>query len=173
MAASWLIIIDVQRGFLNDWTRHLPARVERLQGRYDRVVATRFVNPPGSPYRRWIHWRRFAPGSDDVELAFAPRPGTPVRDKAVYGAVTDPLLRELRADGVAEVHLCGIATDNCVLKTAVDLFENGIRPLVLADYCASHGGPECHDCGLRLLRRFIGADQVIAGPLLDLDQAEP
>jgi nicotinamidase-related amidase len=167
MPPSRLLIIDVQQGFLNDWTRHLPARVERLQARYDRVIATRFVNPPGSPHRRWIHWQRCAPGSADLDLAFTPRPGTPILDKAIYSAVSDALFRALGGGDIAELHLCGIATDNCVLKTAVDLFERDIRPVVLADFCASHGGPECHHCGLRLLRRFIGADQVVAGPALD------
>lgn len=154
------MIIDVQRGFLNEWTRVIPAKVEALQAQYDHIVATRFLNPEGSPYRRFIHWSRCAPGSADVELAFSPRVGTWVLDKTVYSAVTSELRRWLDARGITRIEICGIATDNCVLKTAVDLFEAGYEPVVLADACASHGGPECHECGLRLLRRFIGKDQV-------------
>ena len=164
MAENCLVIVDVQKGFLNDWTRHVPAAVATLQDRFDRVVATRFVNPEGSPYRRLIHWHRFAPGSTDTEFAFAPRPDAWILEKAVYGAVSDAFLTYLREHGITRVHLAGIATDNCVLKTAVDLFEQGVEPIVLADACGSHGGPECHECGLRLLRRFIGADQVVEGP---------
>jgi nicotinamidase-related amidase len=156
-----LLIVDVQKGFLNGWTRHIPARVEALQAGYDHVIATRFLNPEDSPYRRLIHWSRMAPGSDEVELAFTPRADALLYNKSVYGAVTPALRAFLDARQIARVEICGIATDNCVLKTAVDLFEAGYVPVVLADACASHGGPECHACGLRLLRRFIGRDQVI------------
>jgi len=56
--------------------------------------------------------------------------------------------------------LCGIATDGCVLKTAVDAFERGIEPVVVVDACASHAGNAVHEAGLLLLGRFIGAGQL-------------
>jgi nicotinamidase-related amidase len=59
-----------------------------------------------------------------------------------------------------EVHLCGIATDNCVLASAIALFEGGYTPVVLGDACASHAGADYHDWGLKILRRLIGAAQV-------------
>jgi len=162
MVASCLIVVDVQTGFINDWTREIPAKVTLLQRDYDKVHVSRFSNPAGSMHRRLIGWERFAPGSADTALAFDPVPGAEIIDKTVYSCVTPALLATLAAAGIEQVDLCGIATDGCVLKTAVDLFEAGIRPLVLADFCASHGGPRCHEAGLLLLRRFIGARQVVA-----------
>jgi len=164
VAKSCLLIIDVQKGFINKWTRRIPKAVEAAQHEFDLVVATRFFNPEGSFYRSLIKWEKFAPGSDEIELAFTPRPDAWVFDKPVYSAVTGGLLDFLAKNKVRRVHVCGIATDNCVLKTAADLFERGVEPVVLADACASHGGKECHDCGLLLLRRLIGKGQVVAGP---------
>ena len=46
-----LLVVDVQVGFITDATAHIPAAVERLQGKYERVYATRFINAPASPYR--------------------------------------------------------------------------------------------------------------------------
>jgi len=163
MASGCLFIIDVQRGFVNEWTREIPEKVAGLQDRFDTVVATRFVNPEGSFYRSLIGWTRFAPGSDDTTLAFRPRDDALVVDKAQYSCLVPAVETLLAERQIGRVHLCGIATDNCVLKTAVDLFERGIEPVVLADYCASHGGPDCHQAGLLLLRRFIGAGQVVSG----------
>ena len=160
---SCLIIIDVQKGFINRWTGHVPARVQTRQDAFERVIVTRFVNPPGSAHRRLLGWPRFGPGSADVELAFAPRDGAEIMDKSTYTCATGGFVAELKQNGVERVHLCGIATDSCVLKSAVDLFEAGLEPLVLAADCASHGGPECHEAGLKLLRRFIGAERVIKG----------
>ncbi len=42
MAPRFLLIIDVQKGFINEWTRHIPARVESLQSEFDRLWVTRF-----------------------------------------------------------------------------------------------------------------------------------
>ena len=158
--SAGLLIIDVQQGFINAATRHLPARVADLQDDYDHVFATQFVNPPDSPYRRLIGWQRFAPGSDDVQLAFTPRDGVPVIEKHIYSCVTPALIDQVRQARVDELHLCGIATDNCVLKSAVDLFEVNWRPVVLADFCASHAGAEYHKWALAILERFLGKEQV-------------
>lgn len=161
MAEKCLLIVDVQRGFINQWTAHVPAAVEALQRDYERVVVTRFYNPEGSLYRRLIGWQRLAKDSEDFPLAFRPPAAAPVIDKATYTCVTGEFLETLAGWGADRVHVCGIATDNCVLKCAVDLFEAGVEPVVLAKACASHGGPECHDAGLLLLRRFIGDRQVV------------
>lgn len=163
MTATCLIIVDVQQGFINRWTEHVPDRVTRLQRHFDIVFASRFANPPGSPYRRLIHWERFAPGSPDTELAFVPRADARLIDKTVYTCVTPALLAGLRAAGAETVHLAGIATDNCVLKTAADLFESGMTPQVIVEACASHGGPDAHEAGLLVLRRMIGQDNVLVG----------
>ncbi len=157
---SCIIIVDVQKGFINRWTGHIPALVEALQNDYGRVIVTRFINPEGSMHRKLIGWRRFAPDSEDTELAFKPRPGATIIDKHTYTCVTPKLVDDLHQNCREPVHLCGIATDNCILKTAVDLFEAGITPVVLASASASHGGPDCHEAGLMLLRRFIGEAQV-------------
>ena len=45
--------------------------------------------------------------------------------------------------------------------SAVDLFEAGIEPVVLAHACGSVGGHEEHHAGLQILRKLIGKKQVI------------
>ena len=82
-------------------------------------------------------------------------------EKSIYSALTPGLLAAARDQPDLAVHLCGIATDNCVLKTAADLFEAGILPVVHADWCASHGGADFHQTGLAILRRLIGDAQVV------------
>ena len=161
MAPSCLIIVDVQKGFINEWTEMIPAAVEAAQADYDIVFATKFVNAEGSPYRRLIGWGRFAPGSPDTELAFKPRADAQIVEKGVYTCVSPTFLGEARERGLETVHLCGIATDSCVLKTAVDLFEAGLTPMVHAELCASHGGRAIHESALVILRRFIDESQVV------------
>jgi nicotinamidase-related amidase len=161
MKRDFLLIIDVQKGFINPSTAHIPERVETLQHQFGAVMVSRFFNPPGSPYRRLMGWERFAPRSEATELAFTPRNDAEIVDKPVYSALTPQLESYLSRTGIDEVAICGIATDNCVLKTATDLFEAGYKPMVIHDACASHGGVQCHEAGLMLLRRLIGEEQVV------------
>ena len=156
-----LLIVDVQVGFVNDATRHILPKVVALQSQYKHVYATRFVNAEGSPYRKLLDWHRFYANSGDVPLAFQPVDGVTVIDKYVYTCVTPDFLHDLRDKGIEEVAICGIDTDACVSACAVDLFENGIRPVLLSEACASHAGAEFHEAALRILARLIGKRQIV------------
>ena len=156
-----LLIIDVQVGFVNDATRHILPKVEEIQKRYKHVYATRFINAEGSPYRTLLGWHRFYEFSDDVPLAFRAVDGVVIIDKHVYTCVTPAFIEDLRSKGIEEVAICGIDTDACVSACAVDLFENGVRPVLLSEACASHAGAEYHEAALRILARLIGKNQIV------------
>lgn len=158
---SCLLIVDVQVGFVNKFTSHIPALVESLQGSYKHVYVTRFYNQKESFYRKLIHWDRIEKNSSDFELAFKPLADAVVVDKAIYSCVSLSFLKELKSLRIDKVDVCGIDTDICVTKCAVDFFENGIIPNVLAKYCASSAGVDAHNAALKTLSRFIGKDQVI------------
>lgn len=161
MTASQLLIIDVQAGFINEWTSHVPSRVASLQDGFDNILVTRFYNPQKSLYRKLIGWSGFSLGAVDTQLAFTPDPGATIVDKSTYSCVNEALVGNLRRDGIPRVHLCGIGTDGSVLMSAVELFEAGIEPVVLAHACGSAAGHADHQAGLQILRRLIGDRQVI------------
>lgn len=58
--------------------------------------------------------------------------------------------------------VCGIDTEVCVLKTAVDAFERGIRAWLLTDASASHSGREPNDAGVLVAQKMLGRKQTIA-----------
>lgn len=156
-----LLIVDVQKGFINSSTSHIPGLVENLQKDYKYVYATRFFNRPGSFYRTLIKWDRFDIDSEDFGLAFTPLNRTRLIDKSIYTCINAEFLDEIKKIDINEVHVCGIDTDICVTKCAVDLFESGVEPKVLAKYSASHAGVEAHKFALATLERFIGKGQII------------
>lgn len=47
-------------------------------------------------------------------------------NKKIYSAVNDEFKTYIKENDINSIFLCGIDTDACVLKTAVDLFENNI-----------------------------------------------
>ncbi len=156
-----LLVVDVQQGFINQHTAHIPALVEGLLPSYEHVIATRFFNPESSNYRRLIHWTRFSRGTEDAELAFRAGSNTVLIEKTGYTCVDAGFVKMLDGLGVDEVHIAGMDTDICVLKSAADLFDAGKTPVVLAWCCASHAGIEFHDAAIKIIARFIGAGQVV------------
>ncbi len=156
-----LLIVDVQNGFVNNKTKHIPALVEKLQYDYDLVIASRFINLPNSPYRRLIKWNHLSPETDEIELAFKPKEGTVIIDKYIYTCIDESFVQLLKENDIDAVDICGIDTDICVTKCAVDLFERDITPYVLKDYCATHADVDIQESALIILARYIGKSQII------------
>jgi nicotinamidase-related amidase len=159
-----LLVVDVQRGFLNDYTHHIPERVVRLvkSREFDPLLFTRFVNTPGSPYRRFLDWHELgcAPATDLApELEPFAQRGT-VFTKEGFTGLPDKLKSYLQRHHVSRMTVVGIDTDMCVLKVAMDLFDRGIEPIVLSDCCASTMGLQAHLAGLAVLSRNIGPHQI-------------
>ena len=105
------------------------------------------------------------PRTRGASAAFAPAPHTRMYTKTGFSALDARLQLELQMQKIDEIHLCGLDTDACVAATAMALFDISIRPVVLADACASSGGREFHNAALRLLSRNIGEDQVRRGAI--------
>ena len=71
------------------------------------------------------------------------------------------LLSSNKYNYIAFTKLCGIDTDACVLKTALDLFDSGYNVKVIENCTMSHSGQENHYMAIHLLKKLIGKDNVI------------
>ncbi|MBR4864766.1 MAG: CinA family protein [Oscillospiraceae bacterium] len=56
--------------------------------------------------------------------------------------------------------------------TAADLFEHGIRPLVLTTYCGGSGGDEALFAGTRTLESLIGKNNICHEPVTNVQDLE-
>lgn len=159
-----LIVVDVQEGFINQYTEHIPERVVRLigQGDFDPILFTRFINTESGPYRRFMDWHDCA---EEPEINLAPELLPHAADdhtfeKDGYAGMPENLARYLDNQNIQRATIVGIDTDMCVLKVAMDIFDLNIEPIVLVDCCASTSGLQSHLAGLAVLARNIGADQL-------------
>lgn len=74
-----------------------------------------------------------------LAAALTARPEELVLRKTRYSAFSNPRLeRALRAAGVEDVVLCGLATNLCVESTARAAFDRGFRTFVAADATVAH-----------------------------------
>lgn len=176
LANSALIVVDVQNGFVRPRSRHVVPAIVHLIREWQKAggdtVFTRYLNYENSPYERIIGWKRMR---DVPEIELIPElapytSGSTILDKKIYSLFTDEGSTLVERHGWTDLVICGIATESCVCKTAVDAFERNLTPWVVSDACASHAGPEAHDAGLLVTGRFIGPKQLVTTKWV-LDQA--
>ena len=167
--APLLVVIDMQRVFADadsPWAvpgfEGIVPAVERLADAFgDRVVFTRFVRFDESPGPgAWADYYAvnsffLRPGAEDLsDLAepFASRGGLTL-DAPTFSK-HGPRLEAL-AGPEGTIVLCGVATECCVISTALPAVDAGMRVRVVSDACAG-ATPEGHDAALAVMKGYEG-----------------
>lgn len=155
-----LLIIDVQKSFINKNTKDLPEKIQNLVdlNKYDHVVFTRFINSEENITYKELNYQGCM---TEEEKQIVIKTGSyKVIDKNIYTALNEELSNYIRENDINELYLCGIDTECCVLKTAFDLFEKGYEVYVLENYCACTLGKERHNNAIEILKRNIGKNRI-------------
>ena len=156
---DFLMVIDMQPGFGHrdsPWcTPGYDACAERIlalaQGFGMRALFTRFVPPaePSGAWRPYYEQWSFALDPDrswlwDLDPRFAGRPSVAGHRFAKW--------REARAlvPRDATLVICGVATDCCVLGTAVEAVDDGRHVRLVTDACAA-GTPALHEAAIAVM----------------------
>lgn len=167
LATTGLVVVDVQNGFARgpavDVVPAIVDLVARWQAAGGRTIFTRYLNYEGSPFERIIGWHqmRDAPETDLIDELTPYLAGQHVIDKKIYSLFTDEAAQIVADQGWTDLLICGLTTESCVCKTAVDAFERDITPWVVTDACGTHAGSAAHDAGLLVISRFIGDGQLV------------
>lgn len=163
--ADALIVIDPQRGFIDEGTRHLPARlaemVRQAEAREVPVIVTRFINDHDSLFRSHVGWHESGAGAPDSRII--PELDRYWRHALIKHGYGSRGVLPNRCDNlkVSRPLVVGIDTDSCVLACALELFDRGIWPRISASCCGSTGGPEYHESALAILGRTLGAAAIL------------
>ena len=156
-----LLVIDLQQSFIGGKTKKLPLRINRLinSDKFDYIAFTRFINDGNS---LWFNKLSFDGCMNDEDRKIViDTSDYKIFDKWIYTAVNDQLKKYIKDNNISEIYLCGLDTDACVFKTAIDLFESGYNVYVLKDYCMSNAGFIVHRLALNSLKRLIGKDSIV------------
>jgi nicotinamidase-related amidase len=171
-AQPWLVVIDMQDAFRDPdsvWAVPGYAAIEPTVGELcarfpGRTVLTRFVPDPGEPgqwaryYDRWPTMRRAA-DSPLWEVTVPLLADAPTVSLPTFGKWGPELAR---ITGDSPLVLCGVATDCCVLATALAAADAGRAVTVVGDACAGVSARH-HEAALELLG--------LLAPLVDIKTA--
>lgn len=158
-----LFVIDCQKYFLTPKTKKVVKKIydflkNNIQ-KYDVVYFTIFKNDPKSPLWSISGWRECSQ-SPDTDL-FDELKKFITKDNLVYknilSAAKLPRIKEaLITKEIKEVDICGFDTDCCILATIYDLFDLGIKPVILEDLTWSTSKEKLHKPALKMIKRNVG-----------------
>jgi nicotinamidase-related amidase len=156
-----LIVVDAQEGFKNKYTETVLGKIEKLVETEEYyVIATKFCNNSESSFFNIMDWREMCSDEEQELVEVIRFYANRVIRKNTYGLYKGQLQTEvdrgLEEDVERVVYLCGVDTDACVMTMAMELFDLGIKPIILSNYCASTGGKDLHDMAMKILRRSLG-----------------
>jgi nicotinamidase-related amidase len=164
-----LLVVDVINDFdhedgpslLESFRQRLPAMTMAVAAARAAAVPVVYVNDDHG------RWDSDAPGlvraasesgrAGEVVRELAPAPGSYVLLKHRYSAfdhtALDLLLEQL---DVERLVLIGAATEGCIVQTAIDAREHGLKTTILADACATTDA-ELETVALHYAEQVVGA----------------
>lgn len=158
-----LVVVDAQRGFIagapngKAVMKYIHWLLDSPQ--FDVVIATRFINPEHSAFRRGLDYHGMNQGNPETNLdERVEQRADRVIAKYGYGIDTfdlDYVDALLRGNNIDSAVVVGFDTDACVLATAYTLFDAGIVPVIDSRGCGSGGGTEVHEAALKIAARNL------------------
>lgn len=166
MNKSLLLVVDVQKGFLQSAESKavvsgINALVEQWQTKDWPIVYSRFINLEGSNYERLRDWHELK-HQPDTELAAKLKVVEPyIFKKSTYSAWSTETAQVAAIHGCSDVVIAGVDTNECVLATALSVFDASLTPWLVEDCCASNGGKTAHEAAIKLLKPLLGEQQIV------------
>ncbi|MFK7982019.1 MAG: isochorismatase family cysteine hydrolase [Saprospiraceae bacterium] len=161
-----LLVVDMQNTFVNEKVRPIIPNIIALINKFkaaNRLIAfSRFINSATSNYVKLLQWDSCAVGAE-IEIIPALMDYTKtafVFDKPYYTPYTTEFKKYLTSNKITRIFICGVTTESCVLKAALDVFEDNKEPIVVENACYCDAGIESHKAGIFLISRNIGRKQV-------------
>ena len=159
-----LIIVDMQNGFVNDNNRFLVDRINNYikENKFDYVIYTKYINNEISPFVEILNYTSLM-SEDEQRFVIEENPDCHkkmVFEKMGYG-LTQKMIDDIKSLGIKEAELCGTDADACVMAIAYNLFDNGIKPVILRELVGSSSrNKDITQYSITIMERSFGKENV-------------
>lgn len=149
MSKSLLIVIDVQKGFINDFTKDIPKEIKNHlttnSDNYDFIAFTKFINKPSSKFVRHLNWKGCMK-PEEIEIVDELKNFTNKKnlfEKETYSAFkSKELMNFIENNSISQIFLCGLNIDACVLASAFEGFDLGFKIHIIKKLTNTFWGPK-------------------------------
>ena len=131
-----LLIVDMQNGFITKPNyKNLQSKINELikLDDYDIYIFTKFINKDESLYEKKLKWFELKSKESQTICVEMPK-NSLIFEKFGYG-LSNEQINQIKALNIDSIDICGLQTDACVYAIAFQLFDNGIFPNILINYC--------------------------------------
>ena len=165
MANILFLIIDMQNGFINNFTEDLIPKILDFQAKIgDSVLTagTRYVNHEHTACYMFEGWKSCMAGTKEAEVVPVLRGCmAKVFDKDKYSCWNEEMKAFVRENEIEKIYFAGVNTGCCVLNSVLDCYNDLVDCAVIEDLCGSTSGEEEHEAALTVLRSCITEERVI------------
>lgn len=157
-----LIVIDVQKFFLNKETKPVVKTIQEYlknnSNQYSAIYFTIFKNDQNSSLWQISEWQGCTglPDTDICDELQEFVSGNLFYKNFLSANKVPEIKQGIKEKNIDQVDLCGFDTDCCVLATAYDLFDSGIKPVILEKLTWSTSEEKLHQSALQMIKRNIG-----------------
>lgn len=157
-----LFVIDMQVGFFHPIIEPIiPVIKKSVEDFKSEVIFTQFVNDPDSQFYKQLDWTRFTEKEDQAIIEELQPLAKRCFEHKSYGCLTPEVHTRIKDLGVERIFICGIFTDVCVTKTAMDMFDIGLETFVIRDAVSTLHGRAVNEATLKGLSYIIGDEHLI------------
>ena len=157
-----LLIIDMQEGFRNAKSEIILPNLLKLKNSFKgKIVFSKFVNTKNSLFEKQLNWTKFQNNEDKKLFSELQTSNNIELEHDTYTVLNKKLKEFIIKNKITKIYLCGIYTDVCIIKTAMDLFDNNIKTFVIEDACNSLHRKISHDSAIDSLKHILGKKQII------------
>jgi nicotinamidase-related amidase len=155
-----LLVIDVQKYYINEFTKEIPFLIEKYikQNSIDYILFSKFINHENSNMFKVFKWgKMMTPDHTDIcdnLMQFVNSEN--VFQKDTYSVFKSEKFRDfLTKNNIGDLTLCGLDADACILATAYEGFDLGYEIQVIDELTGCHVGEEFRKHGLAIINKNL------------------
>lgn len=157
-----LLVIDLQKGFINQHTKNLPKKIANFISKnknlFDQILFSQYVNNESSNWVKLYNWKNMqkSPEIDIVPQLQKFVSKNNLFQKKGFSCFKSNKFNKFIKNKNIKLYICGLDTHACVYCTVMEAFELNFSIKIISDLCAASHGIEYHNQALNLLKRNLG-----------------
>lgn len=164
--AKALVVIDMQKGFCNELTSHLPRKIcdfiKEHGDDFDCIIGTKYVNHSESACYKYGEWYDCMEGSEDCELVDGLEElCDTVFTKDTFSCWNGEFKWYIKSRDIDELVFIGVNTACCVLASMFGAFDSVHSVKAIEDLCGSTEGVSNHNLGIEVMKECFLAKSVV------------
>lgn len=159
---SLLLIIDMQEGFRCIESESILPNILKLTKTFKgKIIFSKFINQQNSLFEKQLNWTKLQNKKDQQLFTELKDNDNTIIEHNTYTVLNNTLKQFLINNNITKVYLCGIYTDICIIKTAMDLFDNNIEVFIIKNSCNTLHKRQNHNSAINSLRHILNAKHII------------